>query len=100
MTQTVFKVDRSKAAEIPKITEDEIVSRLSITTRDSNALGMEDDCVYVLIDGQEEGIKRAKEMFESKMIGRALPNEQAQRVADAVSAEEESAAEGMGSLFG
>ncbi len=99
MTETVFKIDRSKAAQIPEITQDEIVSRLSITTRDSNALGMEEDCVYVVVAGQEEGVQRAKELFESKMIGRALPKDQAAKVSDAITAEEESAAEGMGAMF-
>lgn len=100
MTQTVFKIDRSKAAQIQDVTQDEIVSRLSITTRDSSALGMDDDCVYVLISGREDGVDRARELFETKMIGRPLPPEQAQKVQQAISAEEDTAAEGMGSLFG
>jgi hypothetical protein len=100
MTQTVFKIDRSKAQQIPEVTSDEIVSRLSITTRDSSALGMDDDCVYVLVSGQEEGVDRARELFESKMIGRALPDQQAEKVSDAIAKEEDTAAEGMGNLFG
>ena len=100
MSETVFKIDRSKAQQIPEVTQDEIVSRLSITTRDSNALGIEEDCVYVLVSGQDEGVDRAKELFESKMIGRALPAQQAQQVQEAVKKEEDSAAEGMGNLFG
>lgn len=100
MPQTVYKVDRSKAAQIQEVTSDEIVSRLSITTRDSTALGVEGDCVYVLLEGREEGLQRAKELFEGKQIGRALPDEKAKVVQDAVDREEESAAEGMGTLFG
>jgi hypothetical protein len=100
MPQTVYKVDRSKAARIQEVTSDEIVSRLSITTRDSNALGVEGDCVYVLLEGREEGLARAKELFEGNQIGRALPDEKGSEIKDAIAREEDSAAEGMGTLFG
>lgn len=100
MTHAVFKVDRSKAAKINDVTSDEIVSRLSIVTRDSNVLGLPGDCVYVLVEGQEAGIERARELFENESAGRRVPDDVANQVRDAIKAEEESAAEGMGSLFG
>lgn len=100
MSYRVFKVDRSKAGKINEVTGDEIVSRLSITTRDSETLGVQGDCIYVLLAGRDEALERAKELFESKLIGRQVPQELADEVETAIKAEEDSAAEGMGALFG
>lgn len=97
---TVIKVARDKAGQINEVTGDDIVSRLSIVTRDSNVLGIDGDCVYVLLEGREDGVDRAKELFEKGDIGRAVPDKVANDVRDAIKAEEDSAAEGMGSLFG
>lgn len=100
MPHTVIKVQRDNVAKINDVTSDEIVSRLSITSRDSEILGVGGDCVYVLFEGQDEGLARAQELFEKAESGAAVAAELADQVRDAIKAEEDSAAEGMGSLFG
>ena len=95
-----IKVDRSKAAKINEVLADDIVSRLSIVTRDSEILGVPGDCIYVLLAGNPVGLGRAKELFETQDVGRAVPPAVADQVKKAIDAEEESAAMGMGNLFG
>ncbi|MBW3582798.1 MAG: hypothetical protein KY455_06835 [Euryarchaeota archaeon] len=100
MNHQVYKVDRSKAGQIPQVTQDEIVSRLSIVTKESEVLKVPGDCIYVLLEGNDTGLARAKELFEDQNIGRLVPPEVADQVRKAIKEEEESAAEGMGTLFG
>ena len=95
----VFKVERPNAARINEVTSDDIVSRLSIVTRDSETLGVAGDCIYVLMEGRADGVDRAKLLFEDKQIGRAVPQKVAEEVKAAITAEEEAAATGMGTIF-
>ncbi len=100
MVHHVYKIDRSKVAKLGEATSDPIVSKLSITTRDSEVLGVPGDCVYVLLEGGDEGLATAKRIIEGNLIGRKVPDDIADQVKAAIDAEEDAAAEGMGALFG
>jgi hypothetical protein len=76
------------------------VSRQSIHTRDGKTLGLAGNHLYVRVQGSEAGVVQAKRIVMENKIGEALPPEEAERVSQAIDAEEDAAAEGMGMIFG
>lgn len=99
-SHAVFKVERANAGRLTEVTSDDIVSRQSIHTRESNALGVEGDCLYVQIEGNEAGVKRAKELFAKTKLGTEATKDVADKVKQAIADEEDAAAGGMGMIFG
>lgn len=97
MAYAVFEVPMEKKSEITKVTGDDLVSRQSIATRDAKALGMEGSCNFVLVEGSEDAVARARELFKVADVSEAAG---ADEVRSKIRAEEESAADGMGMLFG
>jgi hypothetical protein len=63
MSYAVFSVDKSQASKINRILKDDLVSRQSISIRDASALNIDKDVRYVLIEGTDEAIKKAEELF-------------------------------------
>ncbi len=81
-----------------KVYMDEIVSRQSITTRDSAAVGMKKDGYYLQIDGDDGAVKKARELL--KGLADELKGSDAEKVTSVIDGQEESAAEGFGAIFG
>lgn len=77
---------------------DELVSRQSITVRESSSIGKDKEGYYVLIDGDEEAIKRAKKLL--KEVAEELKGKDAEEISGAIEGQESSAAEGFGAIFG
>ena len=100
MAMVVFKIEPSKAAALTAITSDDTVSRQSIHTRDSRALGLAGNFLYMRVTGSDAGIAQAKKIVSEQKIGDALDLAEANKVSQAIDAEEDAAAEGMGALFG
>jgi len=96
----VFVVEKGDFVGIERILKDDLVSRQSITTRDASVLGEMGEVRYVLIEGTKDGIKTARELFKSKKVGKALPAKKAKEVREKIKEQEESAAQGMGLIFG
>lgn len=99
MSMAVFKVEPSNAAKLGEITSDDIVSRQSIHTRESAALGIAGKHLYVRIQGTDDAVKRAKELFAEKKAGEPVAPKDADQISRAIDAEEDAAAEGMGMIF-
>jgi len=97
MAYAVFAVEKEKIAEMQKILADDMVSRQSIVTRDAKALGFEKDVQYAMVEGGDEGVARAVELFGQAGIQKEAD---AEAVYKKIKAEEESAADGMGMIFG
>ncbi|RLF48599.1 MAG: hypothetical protein DRN20_04235 [Thermoplasmata archaeon] len=93
----VFAVPREKMSDARRVLADDIISRQSIITREARALGLEGEIEYVLIEGSDEAIKRAIDMFSEINVKKA---ENEEDVYKKIKAEEESAADGMGLIFG
>ena len=100
MAMAVFKVRPSDAAKLSEVTSDDVVSRQSIHTREGAALGMQGNDLYVRIQGSDQGVARAKALFDEKKAGETVPANVAEKVSKAIDAEEDAAAEGMGMIFG
>lgn len=100
MSMAVFRVPSSNAAGINVLTSDDTVSRQSIHTRDAKALGLKGDFLYLRIQGSDAGVDQAKKLAFQNKVGDLLPPEEAATVSEAIDAEEDAAAEGMGMIFG
>ncbi len=93
----VFKVPGDKKDVIPKVISDETVSRQSSSIRDGDSLGFDKEMTYVLIEGNEDGVELAKELFSENDID---PMEDDQEVYEAIKKADEDAAAGVGTIFG
>ena len=98
MVREIFKIEKEKEGEIEGAMKDDLVSRQSITVKDSRSLDMDTNCIYVKIEGSEEGIERATKIFEE--FGEKLSDKKAREIDDKIREVEESASEGMGAIFG
>jgi hypothetical protein len=100
MNWVMFKVESKNKAKAEEIMKDELLSRQSIIQRDARSLNYEGDNLFIKIKGSKEAIKKAKELFKANQIGKEVYRKKAQLINERISAEESSAAEGMGLIFG
>jgi hypothetical protein len=97
MAHVVIGVKREFVSKVQELLKDDLVSRQSITTREASALEMKSDLYLVIVEGNEKGVERAREVF--KPVGEPLPEKEAKEVLDKVKAEEEKASMGVGMIF-
>ncbi len=98
MNYAIFCVEKTEASKINKILRDDLISRQSISIRDANALNIEKDVRYVLIEGNEDALKKADELFSE--TGKKLGEKDAKTIYDMIKTEESDAATGVGFIFG
>jgi hypothetical protein len=94
----IFEVKSDEIGKINKLTKDDLVSRQSIFTRDSNSLNMEGEFSIVKIEGSKEGLKRAEEIAKELEL-KKLDEKKAKKINDIILEQEDSAASGMGMIF-
>ena len=98
MVYIIFEVRKEDIGKINRMISDDLVSRQSIITRDSQSLDLENEATYVKIEGSEDGVKRAEEI--AKELGfKKLNEKEMKRVNDRIEAQEDSAASGIGMIF-
>jgi len=100
MVHAVYKVPKANAGRLPEVFADDTVSRQSITTRDADSLGIRDNCIFVLVEGSDAGVKRATEVFASLKVGEPANDHTSDLVRQKIKDEEDAAAGGMGMVFG
>ena len=98
MVYTIFEIKTEDAGKINKVTTDDIISRQSILTRDSNSIGVKGNFLYLKIEGSEQGIKKAQELAKEQGF-KKLDNKKAKKINDKIIEQEDSAASGMGMIF-
>ncbi len=81
-----------------KLYMDDLVSRQSITVRDNSAIGMGKEGYYILIDGDEKAIGKARKIL--KELADELKGGDAEKVVSSIEGQESDAAEGFGAIFG
>lgn len=94
MAYAIYGVKKEFVSKIETLLKDDIVSRQSIKVRDAAVLGIQKDVRYVLVEGSEEAIKRADELF--KDIAEKESGADAEKAYAAFKAEDENVASGMG----
>jgi hypothetical protein len=97
MPHVVIGVKKEFVSKVPELLKDDLISRQSITTREAAALDMKSDLYFVMVEGNEKGVERAREAF--KPVGEPLPEKVAKEVFDKVKADEEKASVGVGMIF-
>ena len=99
MVYVIFEVKSDNTGNINKFIKDDLISRQSILTRDASALNIDQDVTYVKIEGSDEGIARAKDVAE-ELEFKLLDEKEAAEVNGKIAEQEDSAADGMGMIFG
>lgn len=98
MSYAIFCVEKTQASKINKILRDDLISRQSILVRDATALNIEKDVRYVLIEGTEDALKKAEELFSE--TGKKIADEDAKTIYNKIKSEEQDVATGVGLIFG
>ncbi len=97
--KAVFFIGKEKYGGVKnKLYADEVVSRQSITVKESSALGKGSDGYYVQIDGNEKAIEKASELLGN--AARKLKGKEEKEIISAIEGQESTAAEGFGAIFG
>ncbi|MEM3738229.1 MAG: hypothetical protein QW204_00580, partial [Thermoplasmata archaeon] len=94
MAYGIYGVKKEFIGKIDEALKDDMVSRQSIKIRDAKVLGINKEVRYVLVEGSEEAVKRADEIF--KPIAEKETGEDAEKAYAAFKAEDENVASGMG----
>ena len=99
MGYVIFEVKSDHTGNINKFVKDDLISRQSILTRDASSLNINKEVTYVKIEGSDEGLKQAKK-FAKELEFKQLNKKKATEINDKIAEQEESAADGMGMIFG
>jgi hypothetical protein len=100
MTWIIFKVEAKNKNRAEEIMKDDLISRQSNLLRDARSLDYKGDDLFIKIEGNKEAIKKAKELFKANQIGKEVYRKKAQSINEKILAEESSAVQGMGLIFG
>ena len=100
MAYMVVKMDKTDVGKAKRILNDDLLSRQSATIRDGGAIGQDDSSSFVILEGAEEAIEKAVEMFRSEGVGSILDGEEKEKIYNLIKEEEESSMAGMGAIFG
>jgi len=97
MAWTIYSVPTGKRTDLDAALKDDVVSRQSQKVRDAGAMGGPADRLYVLVEGSEEGVRRAESLLGP--IGEKLPPADGAALHQRFKDEEEAASSGMGLFF-
>ena len=98
MTYVIFEVKSENAGKINELIKDDLVSRQSILTRDSSSLDLKGNFLYLKIEGNKEGLKRAKKLAKELNL-KKLNEKKAKEIDEKIKEQEDSAASGIGMIF-
>ena len=79
--------------------KDDLVSRQSILNRDASSLSIKKDVTYIKIEGSEDGLKKA-EKIAKELKFKKLNKKESEEINIKIKEQEDSAADGMGMIFG
>ena len=77
---------------------DDTVSRQTINFREARALGFDKDGYYLEIDGSGEAVEKTKEIVGD--MGKEVGEKEKEEILKKIQEQQESAAQGFGSIFG
>lgn len=77
---------------------DDVVGRSSLLFREASSLGFKEKCYYCLMSGTEEQCKKAKLLIEGKT--NLIEGKNKEKIIQKIKADEATAAEGFGAIFG
>jgi len=99
VTYVIFEVKAEEVNKINQMLKDDLVSRQSILNRDASSLNIKKDVSYIKIEGSKEGLKKAEEIAKEFKF-KKLNNKESKEINIKIKEQEDSAADGMGMIFG
>jgi len=93
---TFVKRENARKAEEILRHDFDLAAKQSITIKDAKTLGFKEEGSYFYIKGSDEGVNKCKELIKDF----AQDTKEAENVKRKIQEEEESAAAGMGGIFG
>lgn len=98
----VYECDLSKKKDLLKILEadkfaTDSLERIGYKFREGASLGEDKSKIYIYVSSSEENIKKADEKL--KPVATVLSGEKEKKILDKISAEDEGAEAGFGSMF-
>ena len=99
MSYVIFEVKSEEVGKINQMLKDDLVSRQSILNRDASSLNLKKDVSYLKIEGSEEGLKKAEEIAKELKF-KKLNKKESDEINIKIKEQEDSAADGMGMIFG
>lgn len=99
MTYVIYEVKTEEVGKINQMVKDDLVSRQSILTRDASSLGLDKEVTFVKVEGSEKGLKKAEEIAKELKF-KKLGKKESDDINKKIEEQEDSAADGMGMIFG
>ena len=97
--EVIFKIEKQNLQKVKDILlKDEMISKASVTFKESKSLGFEGDYYYCYISGLDEACDKAKEL--TKDLAELVNKKGAKKIIEKIKSEEESAMTGFGNIFG
>lgn len=93
----VLEVDADKKDVIDDILADDLISKQNTNVRDGDSLGFKEGVTYVMVEGREDAVEKAVELFKEESVE---PADDREEVRDKIREESEAAAQGIGTVFG
>jgi hypothetical protein len=97
--ESVYYYEEAKNKDVLTLMDDDFFKRMGYTVRECKLMGSKRKGSFLYIKGSPEDIDRAEKMFEALKLLK-LTGEENTIITAAFVAEEESAACGMGMIFG
>ena len=91
------KMENVRKAEETLKNDFDVAAKQSITIRDAKSLGFNLSGRFFLIDGNDEGVKKCKELIKEFVF--EIKEDELKKAREKIKQEEEAAAEGMGGIF-
>ncbi len=96
--EALYFVESSKFQDVENLLlKDDLVSRQSLTFRAAANYGLKDDGTLVRISGSDEGLEKAEELIGGK--GKLMKGPEKERILKLMKDEEDSIAQGFGTIF-
>jgi len=97
--EVIFKIEKQNLQKVKDILlKDEMISKASVTFKESKSLGFEGDYYYCYISGLDEACDKAKEL--TKDLAEVVDEKDAKEIIKKIKSEEETAMTGFGNIFG
>ena len=94
----IFMLPKERKDELRKVYQDDLVSRQTLVEREGESLGLAPGHVYLLVEGREDAVERARELLRD--VAEMLTGEKAEEARRKFAAQDENVVEGMGAIFG
>lgn len=91
----IFKFEKGDK-KIEEIFKDDLISRQTLIKREGKSLGLKDDSIYLVVEGSEGAIKKARNLAGD----RELRDTEGEDIYRKIKEEEDEASAGLGAIFG